>query len=128
MPTSSRRFNDRACGSYLPVPPVRSRADVGIRPYADGKIFRPEIKKLPPGKQEAVFTPGGLGPSLFSPEPSQQSLKENRGVSIPGPPTGTPLPQKAGQEEKTVQKERFYRGMMPMMTANSMHRMENTHT
>ena len=25
---------------YLPVPPVRSRGDVGIAPYANGGIFR----------------------------------------------------------------------------------------
>ena len=25
---------------YQPVPPVRSRGDVGIAPYADGGIFR----------------------------------------------------------------------------------------
>ena len=48
---------------------------------------------------------------------------------MPGPPTGgSPAPEKPGQEAKPVKKERFYRGMMPMITANSMHRMENTQT
>ena len=38
MPSSAHRFGNRACGSYPPVPPVRSRGDVGIAPYAYEKI------------------------------------------------------------------------------------------
>ena len=39
MPTSARRFGNRAVGFDRPVPPVRSRGDVGIAPYANGGIL-----------------------------------------------------------------------------------------
>ena len=39
MPTSARGFDNRAVGFDQPVPPVRSRGDVGIAPYAKGGIL-----------------------------------------------------------------------------------------
>ena len=39
MPSSSRWFDDWAVRLYQPVPPIRSRGDVGIAPYANGKIL-----------------------------------------------------------------------------------------
>ena len=39
MPTSARRFDNRAVGFNRPVPPVRVRGDVGIAPYAKGGIL-----------------------------------------------------------------------------------------
>ena len=39
MPSSSRWFDDWAVRLYQPVPPARSRGDVGIAPYANGKIL-----------------------------------------------------------------------------------------
>ena len=54
MPTSARRFDNRAVGFGQPVPPVRVRGDVGIAPYAKGGIL-PFIK--------ARFFWGAGGPS-----------------------------------------------------------------
>ena len=39
MPTSARGFDNRAVGLDPPVLPARSRGDVGIAPYANGKIL-----------------------------------------------------------------------------------------
>ena len=39
MPTSARRFDNRAVGFDQPVPPVGFRGDVGIAPYANGGIL-----------------------------------------------------------------------------------------
>ena len=40
MPSSARRFDNWAVRLYQPVPPVRSRGDVGIAPYADREMVR----------------------------------------------------------------------------------------
>ena len=64
MPTSARRFDNRAVGFNRPVPPVRVRGDVGIAPYAKGGIL--------PFIRARSF--GGLG----SPHPAR---------AAPGPPS-----------------------------------------
>lgn len=81
------------------------------------------IQKTAPEK-EAVGYPGSF---VRFPLPSQQGQGKRAGP--PDPPTGKSLPFPWWEEGMGKKKEEdFYRGIMPMMTANSMHRMENTQT
>ena len=66
MPTSARRFENRAVRLYEAFPPIRFRGDVGIAPYAKGKVLpfnraRPKVLGVP-------STPGPAGP----PSPSRR--------------------------------------------------------
>ena len=77
MPTSARGFDNRAVGFDQPVPPVRSRGDVGIAPYAKGGIL-PFIRArffgglgFPHPARAAKLIPGS-GPY---PAPRQHGLK-----------------------------------------------------
>ena len=66
MPTSARRFENRAVRLYEAFPPIRFRGDVGIAPYAKGEVLpfnraRHKVLGVP-------STPGPAGP----PSPSRR--------------------------------------------------------
>ena len=62
MPTSARRFVYRACGQYPPLPLVRLRGDVGIAPYASGKLLLIRARFFP---ESWAPHPSGLRPATF---------------------------------------------------------------
>ena len=80
MPSSSRRFDNWAARLFLPVPPVRSRGDVGIAPYAgDGSAPFSGARLIPAGVPPLIRQGFALPPSPWG------KATSGGGVSLPSP-------------------------------------------